>query len=199
MSQYDNEYYVLKKIDEDIYPSLTPLKETTSIRFNRKMPEPGQILKFKNRWKDDNETAGINEDIGSVLFNGVDILVDEEIKEILSTESLHKVGYYPAIYISDEDVWIEDYQGVTILNRSEAWSREKSSYDKENVGINNKYYLSKIVLDQSVLDKIPYEKRQLFKLDSSMVNLTLIHKDLLMKFSDRIDSRIAIPVATYQG
>lgn len=198
MSQYDNEYYVLKKIDEDIYPSLTPLKETTSIRFNRKMPEPGQILKFKNRWKDDNETAGINEDIGSVLFNGVDILVDEEIKEILSTESLHKVGYYPAIYISDEDVWIEDYQFVTILNRIDAWSREKSSYDKENVGINNKYYLSKIVLDQSVLDKIPYEKRQLFKLDSSMVNLTLIHKDLLMKFSDRIDSRIAIPVATYQ-
>mgnify|MGYP003302051561 FL=1 len=199
MSQYDNEYYVLKKIDEDIYPSLTPLKETTSIRFNRKMPEPGQILKFKNRWKDDNETAGINEDIGSVLFNGVDILVDEEIKEILSTESLHKVGYYPAIYISDEDVWIEDYQFVTILNRIDAWSREKSSYDKENVGINNKYYLSKIVLDQSVLDEIPYEKRQLFKLDSSMVNLTLIHKDLLMKFSDCIDSRIAIPVATYQG
>jgi len=199
MCNYDNEYYVLKKIDDDIYPSLTPLKETTSIRFNRKMPEPGQILKFKNRWKDDNETAGINEDIGSVLFNGVDILVDEEIKEILSTESLHKVGYYPAIYISDEDVWIEDYQFVTILNRIDAWSREKSSYDKENVGINNKYYLSKIVLDQSVLDKIPYEKRQLFKLDSSMVNLTLIHKDLLMKFSDRIDSRIAIPVATYQG
>ena len=112
---------------------------------------------------------------------------------------MHKVGYYPAIYISDEDEWIEDYQFVTILNRIDAWSREKSSYDKENVGINNKYYLSKIVLDQSVLDKIPYEKRQLFKLDSSMVNLTLIHKDLLMKFSDRIDSRIAIPVATYQG
>jgi len=199
MCNYDNEYYVLKKIDDDIYPNLTPLKETASIRFNRRMPEPGHILKFKNRWNDDNKRAGIKEDIGSILFNGVDILVDEEIKEILSTESLHKVGYYPAIYISDEDVWIEDYQFVTILNRIDAWSREKSSYDKENVGINNKYYLSKIVLDQSVLDKIPYEKRQLFKLDSSMVNLTLIHKDLLMKFSDRIDSRIAIPVATYQG
>lgn len=199
MCNYDNEYYVLKKIDEDIYPSLTPLKETASIRFNRKMPEPGQILKFKNRWKDDNKTAGINEDIGSVLFNGVDILVDEEIQKILSTEDLHKVGYYPAIYISDEDVWIEEYQFVTILNKIDAWSREKSSYEKKNVGINNKYYLSKIVLDQSALDEIPYEKRQLFKLDSSMVNLTLIHKNLLMKFSDRIDSRIVIPVATYKG
>ena len=199
MCNYDNEYYVLKKIDDDIYPNLTPLKETASIRFNKRMPEPGHILKFKNRWNDDNKRAGIKEDIGSILFNGVDILVDAEIKEILSAESLHKVGYYPAIYISDEDVWIEEYQFVTILNKIDAWSREKSSYDKESVGINNKYYLSKIVLDQSALDEIPYEKRQLFKLDSSMVNLTLIHKDLLMKFSDRIDSRIAIPVATYQG
>jgi hypothetical protein len=31
---------VLKKIDEEIYPSLTPVKEAASIRFNRKMSEP---------------------------------------------------------------------------------------------------------------------------------------------------------------
>lgn len=71
MSRYDSEYFILKKVDEDIYPNLTPLKETASIRFNRKMPEQGQILKFKNRWKGDNKSEGINEKIDSALFKGV--------------------------------------------------------------------------------------------------------------------------------
>lgn len=199
MSKYNSEYFILKKVEEDAFPNLTPLKDTAGIRFNRRMPEAGQVLKFKNRWREDNIATGIKESIDNVLFNGTDILVDEKIKSILFDCNLHKVGYYPAIYISDNERWLENYNFVTIMNKIDAWSRDLSVYDKDNIGVNGKCYISRIILDSSILDETPYEKRLLFKLDSSMINLTLIHKDLLSKISQEIDDRIAIPLEKYQG
>jgi hypothetical protein len=196
---YEHDYFVLKKVDEDKFPNLVPLKESASLRFNRKLPEPGQSLEFHNKWREDNKQAGIKEEIGSILFNGFDVLVNDDIHTALKIESFYNVGFYPSTYIKDDGERLDHYYFLTVVNKIDAWCRTKSIYDADNVAIGNKYYINKIVLDEAVLNNIPLEQRLLFKLDASMLNVTLIHKTLLEKIQVMIDTRIAVPLAEFSG
>ena len=200
MKKIQDQYFIIKKPLADEYPNLKVDKAFARTRFKISMPSPEDgTLKFTNMWRDDNHRDNITETIEDVLFNGVYFLIRDNLYQKFHKKKLYKTGYYPAVYIDDQDQWHEDYWFVTVLNELDCWCRKNSDYDAKNVFFDGSCSINKIVLDEEIINSIPLEERKIFKLGKSMPSRILVHESLAnIILSANVTPECLIPLSDYR-
>lgn len=123
----DESYYLPFHNQKDEVPRLTGIKDTSN-RASRNKIIVGPPLFFTNSYRDENNADGIQEIIPSILFYPPDIIVNDDIKNILSDEFNSNCQFVPAVYIDNDDNWHEDYWYLNFLTRLDCWDRERSIY-----------------------------------------------------------------------
>jgi len=187
MNKYDQEYYFIHwpMTDNKDIPSLQSDSATSMRAYDYEVQPTGDApLVFTNSWRERNRKVGVKEYIGDILFEGFNVLVRDRIREALLQYDLPGLQINPAVYIDDQDKWHEDFWFLTFFQRFDCWDRKTSIYTDEPLegGGMKIYPVEKIHLDASVLDKVPLEKRLLFKMGSTVDGFVTVHQSLLPLF-----------------
>jgi hypothetical protein len=187
VNNYDRDYYFIHwpLSDNKDIPSLQADSTTSMRSYDYEVQPTGDApLVFKNSWRDRNRQRGIQEFIGDVLFEGFNVLVRERVRLALLAHDIPGLQMNSAVYIDDKDRWHEDFWFLTFCQRFDCWDRKASTYIDEPLegGGMKVYPVEKFHLDAAILDKVPLEKRLLFKMGGSIDGLVTVHETLLPIF-----------------
>ena len=168
------EYFRIYRENNTIYPIITSIKngeyqyETDII----KNPQPMEfIVKSK----------------GNRKYKVVDFhrspytIVSKKIYDVLCKINIEGVQHIPAAIIGKKDERYENYYYVHICNYISALDKEKSIYKWDN--FINTADIEKLYIDKTVLEKIPLEKRLVFKLKENPI-FEIYHKSIVDKIME---------------
>ena len=190
MNDYDQQYYFVRSADNDIRPpDLSPDVNTEDRKFRyQQQPMGSAPLVFTNgakeyRQKNRIRTVKVPPDI---LFDGSNLMVRSRIREALLEFDIDHLHMHPAIYIHDDGKWHEDYWYMTFTEHFDCWDRVNSDYDDEplTMGGIKRYSIFTYSLNKELLDKIPLEKRLLFKIGGTLDGFIVCHRSLSRLFID---------------
>ncbi|NIY86242.1 hypothetical protein [Vibrio campbellii] len=89
-------------------------------------------------------------------------MVSEKFRQVLLPFELPRVDFYPTEVTNGDKVW-SDYFMMHIWNNYRAIHQGRSVID--GTYVKNDFFLESLSLDETVLDKIPFEERLVFTLD----------------------------------
>lgn len=188
MSDYDSEYYFIRKPKKDPkLPFLVPDKNTEGRRYGFAPQQPGSApLVFTNGYKEENERDGITGITPNILFAGADLVVRTSIRDKLISEDIPHLSIHPAIYIDDKDHWHEDFWYLTFTEDFDCWDRKTSEYDDEDgddLDDDDPVQVYSYRMNAELLDNIPLANRRLFKMGGELNGYVCCHKTLRSLFS----------------
>jgi hypothetical protein len=134
MGKFNNEYFFLKRTDDDRIPILTPDEDTAEKPYNYKAFPMGQKpFIFYNGALDLQRERQIEPmDPPDVLFDGGDLVVREKIADKLWKEyDIPNLAIQSAIYIDHKNKWHEDFWFLTFTDEFDCWDREHSTYEPD--------------------------------------------------------------------
>ncbi|NVM79945.1 hypothetical protein FHW83_005787 [Duganella sp. SG902] len=179
----DNEYYFIRKPDDDRLPFLVP-DENTEDRCFRFEPQPqgSPPLVFHNGWRDlqrKNKIVGVTPDI---LFAGADLVVRDAIRERLLEHRIPSMHMHPVVYIDNAGQWHEDFWYLTFADRFDCWDRTTSEFDEESPPIRlGGFQLQEVYtycLDEELMRQTPLDNRRLFKMGGDLNAFVVCHSSL---------------------
>ena len=179
---YDKQYFIIyPNLDSDKIPSLNADANTSLWNYSEEVVTAGPPLKFINSYKKRMLKKGIKETVPDVLFDGFRILVRSHIREKILNLDVPGLVLQPSIYLDIEDNLHEDFWYLTFTQKLDCWDREHSIYDDKVVGapVDPRYILDKFVLDADVLDKIPLEKRLMFRMGKVLQGFVFVHESIM--------------------
>lgn len=186
MNHYDNEYFFVRSDDDnERLPFLTPDTNTSERRYAECPPQPGTApLIFSNGWKDEFAARRVKEDVADILFEGVNFIVRDHIRERLLALDLPHVHLHPAVYIDDRGDWHEDFWFVGITNDFDCWDRHNSTYNKKQmvIGQDTLYSMYTYSLNAALLDRTPLRERLLFQMGGTVDGLVTCHQSIASIF-----------------
>ncbi|CAE6953951.1 hypothetical protein ACOMICROBIO_LMKGKHOH_05342 [Vibrio sp. B1FIG11] len=89
-------------------------------------------------------------------------MVSDKFRQVLSPFELPRVDFYPTEVTNGDKVW-SNYFMMHIWNNYRAIHQGRSVID--GTYVKNDFFLEALSLDETVLDKIPFEERLVFTLD----------------------------------
>jgi hypothetical protein len=184
---YNDEYFFIRKPDDERYPSLTPNEDTVARDFNFRAQSFGDPpFVFHNGWRDENKIQGVSEIIADILFVGSDMVVRTPIRDRLLDKSIPHLHMHPSIYIDDRGNWHEDYWYLAFTDRFDCWDREKSDYPRDispvRLGGMELYGIYSFSLNEKIIEKTELNKRLLFKMGGTLNAFSTCHKSLISIF-----------------
>lgn len=185
MSDYEQQYYIVRAAEGRQVPYLGPDENTSEKNFSFE-PQPlgAPPLVFTNMQKERNRTEGVKEAVGSILFHANNLVVCTSIRDALL--DLHVAGMFmhPSIYIDDQDNWHEDYWYVTFTELFDCWDRtlsDKSTTFLETDG-QKSYDVYEYLFNQEIMDKTPLKQRLLFKMGGTLEAFVFCHESIASIF-----------------
>ena len=178
MSEYTQQYYILRALKQDNIPYLGPDENTLERDFSfEQQPVGSPPLIFTNSLKERFANDRVKEFIGSILFHGNNLLVKTATRDALLALDVPNMFMHPSIYIDDRDVWHEDYWYCTFTSLFDCWNRTLSDASTSFVeaGGEKLFDVYEYVLNTDLLDKTPLEKRLLFKMGGTLESFVFCH------------------------
>jgi hypothetical protein len=185
MSDYEQQYYILRAAKGDQIPFLGPDEKTAERYFSFERQLVGSApLVFRNMEREKNLAKRAQEVVGSILFHATNPLVNTSIRDALLELDVPNMYMHPAIYIDDRDKCHEDYWYVTFTELFDCWDRSLSDTSSSFVGTKGKecYDVYEYVLDKDLLDKTPLEKRLFFKMGGTIDAFVFCHESIARLF-----------------
>ena len=194
MTVFDDQYFVsiMPFGDDQLY--LKPDEKTFNRRYTyKKMDQGGAPLFFENAFKERDIRDGKSHPITSVLMNGSNLLVNNAIRDKLKFKDIQGMQLYPAIYIDDDFKWHEEHWFLNFYEAIDCWDRDTStieSYDDEDEDEDDDDPIeldSEVIryrLDADILDKIPEERRLMFKMGGALKSYIFVHQKVVDLFKD---------------
>ena len=166
---FEYEYFRIHRENNTMYPVITSIKngeyqyETALI----KNPQPMEFV-VKSKGNRKYKVVDFHRSPYSV--------VSQKIYDVLCKINMEGVQYIPAAIIGKKDERHENYYYLHICNYIGALDKEKSicKWDKTA----NTADIEKLYLDKAALEKIPLEKRLVFKLKENPV-FEIFHKSVV--------------------
>ena len=195
MNDYDQQYYFVRSADNDSLPDLAPDVNTEDRDFRYQKQSVGSApLVFINGAKEFQKKGRIPrmKVPPDILFDGSNLVVRSRIREALLEFDIDHLHMHPAIYIHDDGKWHEDYWYMTFTEHFDCWDRVNSDYEEEplTMGGMDMYSVYEYSLNKELLDKIPLEKRLLFKMGGTQDGFIVCHRSLARLFIDPIGVRL---------
>jgi len=187
MGNYDQEYFFIRKKDDDRLPSLTPDENTVARRYSfEPQPVGSAPFMFFDGGADYDRKLGIVpvKDLPDILFDGVDMLVREHIRDALLALDLPGLHIHPAVFVDADKNWHEDYWFLAFPDCLDCWDRGLSHFEDNPVELGGfkLYSIYTYALDATVLDKIPLNQRLLFKMGGTLDPFIVCHQDIAAIF-----------------
>jgi hypothetical protein len=181
MSDYTQQYYILRAAKQDNIPYLGPDENTVERDYSfEEQPVGSPPLIFTNSLKERFAADRIKEFVGSVLFDGNNLVVKTSIRDALLDLQVPDLFMHPAIYIDDRDKWHEDYWYCTFTSLFDCWDRTLSDTSTNYMGTDDakRFSVYEYVLNAEILDKTPLEKRLLFKMGGTVDAYVFCHESI---------------------
>ena len=178
MSLYDDEYYIVHNMEGDDHIFLNATKNTASRKYgyvkNDRISEP---FFFYN----DNKSSSLKYGDVDIMLDGVDMVVSDRVREIISAETVKGLQFNSAVFIDEDDKWHEGLWYLTFYERlacldvkdSEALRGDLSAYGPKSIMTVNKYSL-----DAKKLDSIPLDERLIFKIGGTSFSYVFVHESI---------------------
>jgi hypothetical protein len=186
MTDYDREYFFLRKPDAARFPFLFPDENTQDrdYQYARQAPDSPPLI-FTNAWADENKRRRISTVTPKVLFDGTDIAVHTSIYEQLIALDLPGVYMHPSVYIDDDGIRHHDYWYLTFPVRFNCWDRQTSRVDDTPIDLGDEmlYQVFAYRLDKKRLDQTPLRHRLLFKMGGTIDPFLVCHESIRSLFS----------------
>jgi len=104
---------------------------------------------------------------------------------------------HPSVFVDKRKKWHEDYWYLCFTQQLDCWDRDASEYEDEplEMGGFELYSVYSYSLDEQVLDRIPLQNRQIFKMGSTQDGYIFCHKSLahLFRGTDCGVELVAVP------
>ncbi|WP_412522166.1 imm11 family protein [Shewanella algae] len=175
MRQYEEQYYILKRVEfREIFLSLRATENTGARNHTYEKLDygDGPVL-FENGYKGEIPFHLTNAQMDSIYP-----VVSEDVAS--AVKGYHTEGFqlFPAVIIDDDDHWHEDfyffnfYRDIDCVDFQKSTVRNYSPAKKNNTVLQYK-------LDASVLDAIPEENRLMIKLAGVTGGALLFHEKIV--------------------
>jgi hypothetical protein len=186
-TEYDQQYFFIRKTDDDRLPSLTPDENTVDRHYSFETQPVGSApFMFFDGGADYARKLGIvpGTEIPDVLFDGADLVVRSHIRDALLALNLPGLHIHPAVFVDAYENWHEDYWYLAFPDSLDCWDRELSYFEEEPIRLGGftLYSVYTYVLDAAVLDKTPLGQRLLFKMGSTQDGFIVCHQDIAAIF-----------------
>lgn len=183
MSTINDEYFFIRKPDDDRLPLLEPDSNTEDRRFRfAQQPMGSPPLVFNNAWKDRNRSKKLSGITPDILFSGADLVVRTAIRERLLDYSIPSLHMHPVVYIDNQEKWHEDFWYLTFSDRFDCWNRTTSEYDEEGppvrLGGFELHEVFSYKLDENLFDKDMPDSQLLFKMGGDLDGFIVCHSSL---------------------
>jgi hypothetical protein len=187
MQNYDEDYYFIRKEEDDRLPSLTATEDTVERGYTyQRQPVGSAPLMFFNGAKDYDKRMGIKplKDLPDILFNGSFLLVRTHIRDQLIQLDVPALHIHPAIFIGDDDTWHEDYWFLAFSERFDCWDRERSEHEEEalELGGFKMHSMYTYSLNTELLDSVPLAHRLLFQMGGTQDAFVVCHRSIARLF-----------------
>lgn len=202
MSNYNDDYFFIRRDeDNERLPFLQPDVDTGERRYVQYPPVPGSApLIFTNGFKDEFMARGVKDEVADILFDGVNFIVCDAIREQLLELDIPHVRLHPAVYIDDLDNWHENYWYVSVTNEFDCWDRATSTFGKKSIVIDGEtlHNMFSYSLDTQAMDAKPLPERLLFQMGGTAVGLITCHRTLAPIFRrNRTSGAVLQPITDY--
>ncbi|WOB11307.1 imm11 family protein [Piscinibacter gummiphilus] len=184
MTDYNNEYFFLRRPADEGLPYPQPDEDTAELNYMFEvLPLGSRPLKFFNGMADMQKEQGIRPYKGApeVMFVGSDLLVSDRVREKLLPLEVPRLALQPAIYVDDDGKWHETFWYLTFIDRFDCWDRDQSDYDRDDpidIGGTQLFDVYSFKLNEKLLDKTPLQERLLFKMGGVNPAPVTVHKSL---------------------
>ena len=192
MPNYEDDYYFIRKAEDDHLPSLTANEETVERGYTHQSQPAGSApLVFFNGAKDYDKRMGIKpiKDLPDILFNGSFLVVRTHVRDELIRLNVPSLHTHPAIFIGDDDKWHEDFWFLAFFQRFDCWDRERSEHEEEalELGGFKMHSMYTYSLNSELLDSVPLAHRLFFQMGGTLDAFMVCHKSIASLFrSDTI-------------
>jgi len=182
MTEYEDQYYLVgKKFNaETLYLSALEKTENRDYDFD-KMIYGEEPLFFENAYRDKDGERGVVRSLKKVHMNSTYLIVDDEIKADMEVFDINGFQLYPAVIITDDGVYHDNYWFFNIYEELDALDCENSvirDYDLKNRG----HEVEKFKLNKEVLGGIPEENRLVFIMPNTETRVTVVHQKIVNIF-----------------
>jgi hypothetical protein len=197
MQNYDDDYYFIRKEDDDRLPSLTATEETVERAYTHQpQPAGSEPLQFFNGAKEHDRRAGIKpiEHLPDILFNGSFLVVRTHIRDELIRLDVPSLHTRPAIFIGDDGRRHEDYWFLAFSERFDCWDRERSEYEQEalELGGFKMHSIYTYSLNSELLDRVPLANRLLFQMGGTQDAFMVCHKSIASLFRSNTSNGVRL-------
>ena len=201
MIDFMQEYFILERPDNDRLPLLVPDANTEAMKYwDEKFKYKGTPLFFNDQYKQSRGDDYLPPVVHYLLFLHDDIIIDGKAKQIMVDElAIQGVNFVPSVFINEE--WLEDYWYLQGIDEIDCWCRNKSDYNPKPRRSTGWHYVYKYVLNSSILEKIPLEKRMVFKMGGVSMPIICVHSSIVetMKSKLNVIDDFFIPLADYES
>ncbi|BCV33761.1 MULTISPECIES: imm11 family protein [Shewanella] len=175
MRQYEEQYYILKRVEfREIFLSLRATENTGARNHTYEKLDygDGPVL-FENGYKGEIPFHLTNAQMDSIYP-----VVSEDVASAVKGYPTEGFQLFPAVIIDDDDHWHEDfyffnfYRDIDCVDFQKSTVRNYSPTKKNNTVLQYK-------LDASVLDAIPEENRLMIKLAGVTGGALLFHEKIV--------------------
>lgn len=200
MSTINKDYYFIIKAANDRIPSLTADEDTIQKPYDyQELPLGTKPLVFYNGaldWQKSNRIKPMSPP-PHILFNGSNIVVNDDIREKLLQIDIPYLAIQPAIFIDDKDHWHENYWFLTFTDRFDCWDRDKSTYDPDPLDQLGppRYEIYTYSLNDDLLEKTPLKSRLIFKMGGTTEGNIVVHKSLAGLFN--ASGAVLVPIVDF--
>ncbi|MBY0444376.1 MAG: hypothetical protein K2Q15_04100 [Burkholderiales bacterium] len=200
MTNFNEDYYFILELRNARMPTLSPDEDTAEKPYTTQaLPLGEKPLIFENGRLDRQKARGITPltPPPNILFNGSNVVVNDEIREKLLQLDLTYLAIQPAIYIDHKDQWHENYWFLTFTDRFDCWDRKKSTYDPDPLDILGppRYEIYTYSLNDDLLEKTPLKERLIFKMGGTTEGIIVVHKSLASLF--KTSGAVLVPISDF--
>ena len=191
MSTFNDQYYIVRSPFGDDQLFLKPDRKTSKRNYEFTQLRIGDApLFFQNGFRDEDIASGVNHPITDVLMDGANLVVNDSIRDKLKLFGINGFQFYPSVYIDDSSNWHEDRWFMNFYEKLDCWDRKLSTIkvlepddDDDEDELELDAIVKKYCLDDNLLDKIPEEKRLMFKMGGASKEYIFIHQKVADSFT----------------
>lgn len=197
MQNYDDDYYFIRKDDDDCLPSLTATEETVERGYTyQPQPAGSAPLVFFNGAKEHDRRMGIKPitDVPDILFNGSFLVVRAHIRNELIRLDVPSLHTHPAIFFGDDDQLHQDYWFLAFSERFDCWDRERSEYEGEALELGG-FKLHSVYtysLNSELLDSVPLANRLFFQMGGTQDAFMVCHRTVARLFGSNTGNGVRL-------
>ena len=201
MNDLNTEYYFLLQPSDSRHPRLSPDEDTANRSYlNKQVPLGSKPLIFHDGFLELKRQQKVKplDTPPEVLFETVQPVVKDDIREALLKLDIANLVINPAIYIDHKDEWHENLWYLDCTTMFDCLDRQKSTFlggyneEDEEDGLTVLRYS----LNNELLAKTPLRERLFFKMGGTDVGYMVAHYSVAKHFGNK-SGVVVLPILDF--